>query len=225
MYILLPCPTIKDKFILPASSPELNALQEDINRGRTTLKAYSDIEYLFKKIQEGDVIMARKVEFDNYLKKQVDAMRACVYGGVPCPFEYNGYMNSDQPISMAGRTAKEQWAVEMVMSRYNLSSIYHAAAYSSLEFIFAETAPSFTKIKDAPKFINNLQVAFKYFNEGFQPLKRLAEAYPALEQLIKNPPLEARREIFFTIKDLVAINLCYLKLEKYRVMTEYRSCK
>lgn len=149
---------------------------------------------MLTKVREGELIISRKIEFDNYLKNQVDAMRACVQGSVPCPFTYSGYMNSDELVTTAGMGVKEQWAIEMVMSRYNLSSIYHAAAYGSLEYIFTETAESFTKIKEAPKFINNLQIAFKYFNEGYQPLRRLAEVYPTLEQLFRSaPPLDARK--------------------------------
>lgn len=76
--------------------------------------------------------MTRKVEFDNYLKSQVDLMKAYVYGSFPCQFQYAGYMDPESTISTVGLSTKEQWAVEMVMSRYNINSIYHAAAYSSL---------------------------------------------------------------------------------------------
>ena len=194
MYILLPCPTITDNFTIPDKNPELAKVEKVANRGRAILRAYSNMDYLLKKVQEGEVIMGLKVEFDNYLQSQVDVMRACVFAGVPCPFTYNGYMNSDATITVSGLGVKQQWAIEMVMSRYNLSSIYHAAAYSSLEFLFMETANSFEKVKEAPKFINNLQICFRYFNEGFQPLKRLAEAYSAIEQLLgENPPIECKK--------------------------------
>ena len=84
-------------------------------------------------------------------------------------------MNSNQAINTSGMGIKEQWAIEMVFSRYNICSIYHAASYSSLEYIFTETANSYNKsFKDSPKFVNHLQIAFKYFNEGYQPLKRLS---------------------------------------------------
>ncbi len=63
-------------------------------------------------------------------------MKACVYASIPCPFSYASYMDAEKTVTTAGLTNKEQWALEMVMSRYTINSIYHAAAYSSLEFIF-----------------------------------------------------------------------------------------
>ena len=80
--------------------------------------------------------MTKKVQFDNYMKAQVDLMRGCVMASVPCPFVYASYLDGEKTVSAAGISTKEQWAVEMVMSRYTINSIYHAAAYSSLEFIF-----------------------------------------------------------------------------------------
>lgn len=43
MYILLPCPTIKDNFTFPNNNPQLNTLAMEVNAGRSCLKAYSDI--------------------------------------------------------------------------------------------------------------------------------------------------------------------------------------
>lgn len=63
-------------------------------------------------------------------------MRACVLNSYPCPFEYASYMDAEKVVSTSGLTTKEQWAIEMLMSRYTINSIYHAAAFSSLEFIF-----------------------------------------------------------------------------------------
>lgn len=34
-----------------------------------------------------------------------------------------------------------------------------------------------------------------------------------------------QKDIFFVVRDVLTCNLAYLKLEKYRMMTEYRSCK
>lgn len=121
----------------------------------------------------------------------------------------------------------------MVMSRLTISSIYHAAAYSSLGYIFSETSNSFRKdYKNSPKLVTSLQITFKYFNQGYQPLKRLSEVYDTLEQLfsrnnqqaIKNIP-EVRKQIFYSIRFLIGCNLAYIKMEKYRLMAEYRSCK
>lgn len=74
-------------------------------------------------------------------------------------------MDSDRTVSTAGLSIKEQWAIEMVMSRYTINSIYHAAAYSSLAFIFSETSASYEKnYKNSAKLVTNLQISFKYFN-------------------------------------------------------------
>lgn len=128
--------------------------------------------------------MTKKIEFDNYLKSQVDLMRGCVTASFPCAFVYSSYLDPEKTVSTAGLSTKEQWAIEMVMSRYTINSIYHAAAYSSLAYIFAETNGSYDKgYKNATKLITNLQIAFKYFNEGYQPLKRLSQAYTTLELL------------------------------------------
>lgn len=130
--------------------------------------------------------MTKKVDFDNYMKMQVDLMRSSVYSSTPCNFLYDGYLGSEQ-IDTKGFNIKQQWAVQMVMSRLNICSIYHAAAYSSLEFIFQETINSFKKdYKNSTKFVNNLQIAFKYFNEGYQPLKRMVEVYDTFRELFKN---------------------------------------
>lgn len=89
--------------------------------------------------------MLKKVQFDNYLKAQVDLMRGCVLASVPCPFLYTSYLDGEKNVSASGLTTKQQWAIEMVMSRYTINSIYHAAAYSSLEYIFRQTNSSFDK--------------------------------------------------------------------------------
>ena len=110
-------------------------------------------------------MMTKKVEIDKYLKSQVDLMRGCVSVSFPCPFVYGSYMDSDRTVSTAGLSIKEQWAIEMVMSRYTINSIYHAAAYSSLAFIFSETSASYEKnYKNSAKLVTNLQISFKYFN-------------------------------------------------------------
>jgi hypothetical protein len=109
--------------------------------------------------------MSQKINFDRYLKAQVEIMRACVGKVQPCPFSYVSFMDEGRVVGCSGLSIKEQWAVEMVMSRYNICSIYHMGAYSNLEFIFKETMSSFEQgYKNTSKFITNLQVCFKYFN-------------------------------------------------------------
>ena len=104
----------------------------------------------------------------------------------------------------------------MVMIRYNLCSIYHGGAYSSLEKIFLKTKESYGKnFKEAPSYIQNLQITFKYFREGFEPLNRLANVYGTLEELLSNSSegiLDMKKDVFLTVKDLIGCNLAYLKL-------------
>lgn len=60
------------------------------------------------------------------------------------------------------------------MSRYNLSSIYHAGSYNNMRTIYIETANSYKEgAKPSPDLIKNIQVTYQYFNEAFQPIKRL----------------------------------------------------
>ena len=146
-------------------------------------------------------------------------MRACVLASLPSPFLYTSYLDPEKKVSASGLNTKEQWAIQMVMSRYTISSIYHAAAYSSLEFIFRYTNNSYDKnYKESANFIKNIQIAFKYFNEGYQPLKRLLSGYQNLTQLLskqfiqQNEILQVHPQIFKSITNLVACNLGYLKL-------------
>jgi len=69
---------------------------------------------------------------------------------------------------------KDQWALEIVMTRYNLSSIYHAGAYANMRTIFEAVASSYKEgVKPAPQLIKDIQITYQYFNEAYQPLKRL----------------------------------------------------
>ena len=86
--------------------------------------------------------MARKVSFDNYLSSHVDLMRAYVSTYTPCNFSYSSFFGGPD-IDCNGMSQKDQWAIEIVMSRYNLSSIYHAGAYNHMRTIFTDTAPSY----------------------------------------------------------------------------------
>jgi hypothetical protein len=155
-----------------------------MNKARQTLRENSNMDELIKKAKEGPSIMTLKSEFDKYLKAQVDLMRACVTAVQPCPFSYISMMDEKKTVSTTGLSIKEQWAIEMIFSRYNTSSIYHMGAFTHLDFILNETINSFDKsYKNTSKFVTNLQAAYKYFNEGFQPLKRLKDVYQTLELL------------------------------------------
>jgi hypothetical protein len=80
--------------------------------------------------------MSRKVAIDSYLQGQVDLMRSCVSTYTPTNFSYNCFLTSGT-LNTAGLSPKEQWAVEIVFSRLNVSSIYQAGSFSSMRIIFA----------------------------------------------------------------------------------------
>ena len=79
--------------------------------------------------------MTRKVQFDNYLKSHVDLMRSYVTTYTPCNFQYASFFTGGQ-IDTNGLQMKDQWAVEIVLCRLNVSSIYHAGAYNNMRVIF-----------------------------------------------------------------------------------------
>lgn len=110
MLLLFPCATIKDNVSVPAVGDAVKIAAE-MNKTRQILKEYSIEDNLLKKVREGEVIMTRKIQFDNYLKSQVGLMRGCVSVSFPCVFQYTGYMDSDNVVSTAGLNTKEQWAV------------------------------------------------------------------------------------------------------------------
>lgn len=80
--------------------------------------------------------MARKIAIDNYLSAQVDLMKSYVSTLTACDFIYNCFFSSEKIIDTTGLNIKEQWAFEIVMSRYNISSIYHAGAIGAMSIIF-----------------------------------------------------------------------------------------
>lgn len=86
--------------------------------------------------------MSKKVSFDNYLKSHVDLMRAYVTTYTPCNFAYASYFGGPD-IDTNGLNQRDQWALEIVISRLNICSIYHAGAYNSMRTIFTETANSY----------------------------------------------------------------------------------
>lgn len=124
--------------------------------------------------------MSRKVAFDNYLSSQVDLMRAYVSTFTPCNFAYTSFFGGSD-IDTSGMSQKDQWAFEIVISRYNLSSIYQAGAYNSMRVIFTDTAASYKEgAKPSQELIKNVQIAYQYMNEGYQPLKRLLPYFDAI---------------------------------------------
>lgn len=85
MFCILPVALIKDKVNLsPVGSA--SSLAPQMNPHRAELRKFSDIDYLLQRLQQGEVIMAKKVSFDTYLASQVDLMKAYVSTFTPCNF-------------------------------------------------------------------------------------------------------------------------------------------
>ena len=60
MFILMPCATIKDEV---AFSPvgDISKTAADFSKIRAMIAKYSNVEYLLERIQEGEVIMSKKI--------------------------------------------------------------------------------------------------------------------------------------------------------------------
>ena len=108
--------------------------------------------------------MTKKVIFDSYLSSHVDLMRAYVSTYTPCNFSYSSFFGGSD-IDTTGFSQKDEWALEIVMSRYNLSSIYHAGAYNNMRTIFTDTANTYKEeAKASAELVTNIQITFQYFN-------------------------------------------------------------
>jgi hypothetical protein len=79
--------------------------------------------------------MMRKVAFDSYLKAHVDLMRSYVTTYTPCNFAYASFFTAGD-ITTLGLQPRDQWALEIVMTRLNISSIYQAGALNSMRVVF-----------------------------------------------------------------------------------------
>lgn len=179
MFCILPCATLTDNVSLPPVGPSA-ALAPGLDKVRVELRKLSNTDYLIDLVSKGEVIMSRKVAIDSYLQGQVDLMRSCVSTYTPTNFAYNCFLTSGT-LNTAGLSPKEQWAVEIVFSRLNVSSIYQAGSFSSMRIIFAEGADSYRPIyKASTELVRNLQIAFQYFNEGYQPIKRMLGVFDSI---------------------------------------------
>lgn len=173
--------------------------------------------------------MAKKVQFDNYLKSHVDLMRSYVTTFTPCNFQYGCYFTTGE-LNATGLSQKDQWAVEIVFSRLNISSIYQAGSLNSMRVIFMETANSYRAgFKATSDLVKNITVTYQYFNEGYQPIKRLLPFFDAVESLASNEVkakyLELNKQMFEVYSNLLTINLAFLKIEKFRLLNEFKSSK
>jgi hypothetical protein len=65
-------------------------------------------------------------------------MKLLVRLNIQCPFSFNP-VYGNTAVDASNMSIKEQWAVEMIMTRYILSSIYHLGAYSALMTVFSTT--------------------------------------------------------------------------------------
>lgn len=160
--------------------------------------------------------MGRKINFDSYLRSHVDLMRSYVNTFTPCKFIYNSFFSFGD-INTSAMSPKEQWAFEIVMSRYNLCSIYHGGSYANMAFIFSEMTNSYLNdYKKTSELMKNVQVAFQYFNEGYQPLKRLLPVFDAVEALVSQPMKEQYPEVnkgmFEVFASIIQCNVAYLKI-------------
>lgn len=116
------------------------------------------------------------------------------------------------------------------MSRLLLSSVYIGGAIQSIGKLFEETVASYDEgYSNSGLFTQHLQIMWKYFNESVRPLKRM---YSVIDDVAKffSPYVlsqypEASPDVFKFFTELIMANLAYLKLEKYRILKEYKSCK
>lgn len=109
MFCILPCAAIKDTVNLSPVGPAA-ALIPQMDKTRGELRKLSSTDHLISLISEGEVIMMRKVAFDNYLKAHVDLMRSFVTTYTPCNFAYASFFTSGE-ITTAGLSPKDQWAL------------------------------------------------------------------------------------------------------------------
>lgn len=74
-----------------------------------------------------------------------------------------------------------------------------------------------------------VQITYQYFNEGYQPLKRLSPYFDAVEALAspgsRSKYIELNRGLFEIYTMMVSCNLAYLKIEKLRQLREFKKCK
>jgi len=61
-------------------------------------------------LQKGEVIMTKKVAFDNYLSAHVDLMKAYVSTFTPCNFSYGSFFGGPE-INTATLSHRDQWAL------------------------------------------------------------------------------------------------------------------
>jgi hypothetical protein len=221
MFCILPCAVIKDTVSLSPVGPAAVTIPQ-MDKIRHELRKLSNTDYLINLVTEGEIIMAKKVIFDNYLKSHVDLMRSYVTTFTPCNFSYGSFFTSGD-ISTTGLSPKDQWATEIVMSRLNISSIYQAGSLNSMRVIFMDTATSYRSgFKATSDLIKNTQITYQYFNEGYQPIKRLLPFFDAVEDLAsteaKNKYLELNKQMFEVYSNLLTINLAFLKIEKFRLL-------
>jgi len=92
------------------------------------------MDVLVKKVQSGENIMLKKVLIDRYHKSQVDLLKLFVKLNQMCKFSYlSVYGNVANTCNEL--TIKEVFALEMIMSRYSSSAMYHLGAFSSISVL------------------------------------------------------------------------------------------
>ena len=66
-------------------------------------------------------------------------MKLLVKTNQPCKFSYTSVYGNSGDINTNGLSIKEQMAIELVLSRYTISSIYQFGAYNSFAGLMAST--------------------------------------------------------------------------------------
>lgn len=120
--------------------------------------------------------------------------------------------------------------MEILLSRYILSSVYIGGSLNSIGKLFEETVNSYDPgYGNTGDFTNHLQVLFKYHGESVAPLKRLYGVSEFVGKLFSANVVsqypEANVEMFKFFTEVIMANLAYIKLEKLRMLKEYKSCK
>lgn len=90
-------------------------------------------------------------------------MKLFVRNNQPCGFSYLSVYGTGQ-IDTSPMTIKEQWALEMLMTRYSTSAMYHLAAFNQIQALLTSTKETYDpKCKNLAAFSNNVQMALTYF--------------------------------------------------------------
>ncbi len=90
-------------------------------------------------------------------------MKTYVSSTTQCQFKYNAFIGS-QNIDTTLMTTKEQWGMEIILSRYILSSVYIGGSLQNIGKLFEECVKSYdVGYTSAGDYCQNLKALFLYF--------------------------------------------------------------